>query len=137
MPQKEILSIFKSAERNKQFIELSSHAGKKDGLSFVIGLANNGNVAVWLRGIYFEKELLRNQLKPTNPHDDDLYYEKTLSKEKYLAHAFENLSDSLKTVYKNGFDGKANYIDTPSRYIEKNTELWEYQQKNGYIDFKK
>lgn len=137
LPEKEILNIFKTAKKNKQFVELSSYAGKKDGLNFVIGLANNGNVVIWLRGIFFEKELLRVKLKPTNPHDDDLYYEKTLSKEKYLAHAFENLSDSLKAVYRSGFDEKANYIDTPSKYIEKNTELWDYQMKNGYIDYKK
>lgn len=136
LPQQEILVTFKTAEKNKQFLELSSYAGKKDGLSFVIGLANNGNVIIWFRGVYLEKELLRKKLKPTEPKVDDLYYEKTLTKEKYLAHTFENLSDSLKMVYKNGFDANANYIDTPSRYIEKNIELWQYQQKNGYINFK-
>ncbi|WP_316735700.1 DUF2931 family protein [Pedobacter aquatilis] len=137
LPKKEILTTFKNAKQNKQFLELSSYAGKKDGLSFVIGLANNGNLIIWLRGIYLEKELLRKRLKPKNPLKADLYHERNLSREKYFEYAFENLSDSLKTVYKSGFDGKANYIDTPSRYIEMNKELWEYQQKNGYIDFKK
>lgn len=137
LPQKEILTTFKNAEKRKQFLELSSHAGKKDGLSFVIGLANNGNLIIWLRGIYLEKEILRKQLKSVNPIAEDLYHEKNLSRKKYFEYAFENLSDSLKTIYKNGFDAKANYIDTPSHYIEMNTELWEYQQKNGYIEFKK
>lgn len=137
LPQQEMLGVFKSAEKNKQFLRLSEYAGLKKGLSFVIGIANNGHVIVWLRGIYLEKELLRKKLKPTTPTKDDLYYEKTLTAEAYFAHAFENLSDSLKTLYKNGFDGKANYIDTPSRYIEKNIELWDYQEKNGFIDFKK
>ena len=136
LPKNKILNIFKLAEKNKQFFELSSYNGQKKGLSFVIGLANNGNLIIWLRGINLEKELLRKKLKPTNPNKDDLYYEKTLTREKYFEHAFENLSDSLKAVYKNGFDAKANYIDTPSRYMESNIELWKYQQKNGYIDYK-
>lgn len=137
LPHKEILAAFKSAERNNQFLKLSDYAGPKKGLSFVVGLANNGNIIIWLRGVYLEKELLRSKLKPVTPTNDDLFHEKTLTKEAYFKYAFENLSDSLKTMYKAGFDSDANYIDTPSRYIEKNAELWEYQEKNGYIDFKK
>lgn len=137
LPQDKILRIFKSAEKKKQFVELSSYAGPKMGLSFVIGVANNGNVIVWLRGIYLERELCRIQLKPVIPKGDDLYHETILTKKEYLDYAFGDLSDSLKMVYKNGFEEKANYIDTLSRYIEKNTELWQYQQKNGFIHYKK
>lgn len=137
LPQKEILQMFKAAQINEQFLRLSEYAGLKKGLSFVIGIANNGNVIVWLRGVYLEKELLRTQLKPVEPTEDDLFYEKILTKAAYFEHAFEDLNDSLKTIYDKGFDAKANYIDTPSRYIENNLELWQYQQKNGYIDFKK
>ncbi|TKC01773.1 DUF2931 family protein [Pedobacter cryotolerans] len=136
LPQKEILQMFKAAQINEQFLRLSEYAGLKKGLSFVIGIANNGNVIVWLRGVCLERELLRTQLKPVESTADDLFYEKPLSKDDYFNYAFENLSDSLKTVYISGFDANANYIDTPSRYIENNMELWQYQQKNGYIDFK-
>lgn len=137
LPKKEILEVFKTAEKNKQFLRLSEYAGLKKGLSFVIGIANNGHVVIWLRGVYLEKELLRKKLISVEPTNDDLFYEKTLTKSAYFKYAFEGLSDSLKTMYDSGFDANANYIDTPSRYIENNTELWQYQQKNGYIDFKK
>jgi len=31
-------------------------------------------------------------------------------------------------------EAKANYIDSPTHYIDKNRELWEYQKKNKFID---
>lgn len=134
LPQNELLNTFKTADRNKQFLILSQYNGLKKGLSFVIGIANNGYVVVWLRGVFLEKELLRAKLKSVEPKADDLYDGKNLTRDEYFKHAFENLSDSLKLVYDKGFDDQANYIDTPSRYIELNTQLWEYQQKKGLID---
>ncbi|MBC8987004.1 DUF2931 family protein [Pedobacter sp. N36a] len=137
LPQNEILNIFKTADRNNQSLILSQFAGLKKGLSFVVGIANNGYVVVWLRGVFLEKELLRAKLKSVEPKASDLDDEKNLTRDEYFKQAFENLSDSLKMVYDKGFDDKANYVDTPSRYIELNTELWENQQKKGLIDFKK
>lgn len=134
LPVAEIKSIFKHASGNKQFLELSSYAGSKKGLNFVIGIANNGKIVVWLRGINLEKILLKTRLKSKEPKPDDMYYEKKLSKKDYFRMAFEGLRDSIKTRLDGGFDAKANYIDTPSHYIELNKELWIYQKKNGFID---
>jgi hypothetical protein len=134
LPQAEIKSIFKSASANKQFLVLSSFAGERKGLSFVIGLANGGNIIVWLRGVNLEKTVLKAKLKSKEPRADETYYEKQFSKKEYFKLVFEDLADSIKTKLNNGFDAGANYIDTPTRYIENNKELWIYQKKNGFID---
>jgi len=135
LPFREMKMIFESAKKNKQWLTLSSYAGTKKGLAYMIGIANDGNVIVWLRGVYLERVILKTKLKFKEPFADDLYYEKLLSKADYVNFVFERLSDSVKTMLKNGYNNKSNYIDTPSRYIEKNKELWEYQKKNGFIDF--
>ncbi|SHE47367.1 DUF2931 family protein [Pedobacter caeni] len=134
LPKAEIKSIFKHASGNKQFLELSSHAGKKKGLNFVIGIANSGNLVVWLRGVNLEKTLLKTRLRSKEPKPDDTFYEKQLSKKDYLRMTFGGLANSIKSKIDSGINAGANYIDTPSRYIEKNKELWEYQKKNGFID---
>lgn len=133
--ENEIRNVFKSAVRNKQSIGFSKYGGVNGkGLSFLIGIANDGNIAVWLRGIYLDKLLLKQKLFSKQPQGDDTYYAGQLTKEAYIKQRFENLSDSIKNKLDDGFDAKANYIDTPTRYIDKNTELWEYQKKNKYVE---
>lgn len=134
LPTAQISSIFEKAAGSRQFMELSSYNGPKKGLNFVVGLANNGNVVLWLRGINLEHTLLKTRLRPKNPDPQDTYYEKPLSKQVYFNHVFESLTDSVKHKLNGGFDAGANYIDTPSHYIRNNRELWIYQKKNGFID---
>lgn len=134
LPQAQISPIFKRAAAGKQFQVLSSYAGTKKGLNFVVGIANNGNIIVWLRGVNLEHIILKKRLKYRIPGPDDTYYKEPLSKQVYLNHVFENLTDSIKTKLNAGFDADANYIDTPSHYIRNNKELWIYQKKNGFID---
>ena len=134
LPEKEIRQIFKSAFLNKQAEKLYSPSNDVKGLKFLVGIANNGNVAVWLRGVYLEKLLLKQKLTPREPQGDETFWEKRLSKADYIKKSFENLEDSVKLKLDNGFDAKANYIDTPTHYIEKNKELWDYQKKNKIID---
>lgn len=133
LPQQEMKSIFKTVAKTSQRIELSSYGGEKYGLNFTVGIANNGYVVLWLRGINLEKKLLTIRLKGKEPYRSDLRYEKQISKDEYFKMAFSKLSDSVKNLLDGGYDAKANYIDSPSHYIEKNKELWEYQKKNGYI----
>ena len=134
LPKQKMEKIFVSAQKNKQFLVLSQYAGIRKGLSFVVGIANNGNIVIWLRGVNLEKEILSSKLKPKIPNPDDFYLDGKVSREAYFKEAFRDLSDSIKTLLKNGYDAKANYIDSPSRYIENNKELWEYQKKNGFIE---
>ncbi|MCH5597479.1 DUF2931 family protein [Niabella ginsengisoli] len=53
LPEKEIKQIFESALRNKQAKELHSYPTDVKGLTFLVGIANDGNVAVWLRGVFW------------------------------------------------------------------------------------
>ncbi|RZL37691.1 MAG: DUF2931 family protein [Pedobacter sp.] len=137
LPHEKIKTIFESARKNKQLLVLSQYAGVKKGLTFMIGVANKGNLVVWLRGVNLEQEILKISLKPKNVLPESRFYEKDLTKESYFDKLFTNLPDSVKLKLDSGFDANANYIDSPSRYIENNTELWDYQIKNGYIDYKK
>ncbi|PWS32577.1 hypothetical protein DF947_05745 [Pedobacter paludis] len=135
LPQKKILNIFKSALKNKTAIAFSSGGGMvKKGLNFLVGIANDGNIIVWLRGVFLEKVIFKGKIKPHEPQGDETYFEKRLPKAAYLKKMFEDLPDSVKTKLNSGFDAKVNYIDSPTYYIEKNRKLWEYQKKNKYID---
>ncbi|MDR6969618.1 hypothetical protein J2X31_003651 [Flavobacterium arsenatis] len=134
LPEKEIKQIFESALQNKQATKLHSHPTGVKGLTFLVGIANDGNIAVWLRGVFLEKLILKQKLTAKEPKGDETYYEKRLSKAEYIKKRFENLEDSVKLKLDNGFEARANYIDTPTHYIEKNKELWEYQKKNKFID---
>lgn len=134
LPKKEIKQIFESALQNKQAIELYNSSNKAKGLTFLVGIANDGNVAVWLRGVFLEKLILKQKLTAKEPKGDETFYEKRLSKAEYIKKSFENLEDSVKLKLDNGFEAKANYIDSPTHYIDKNRELWEYQKKNKIID---
>ena len=137
LPKKKMERIFKQAIKNRNTEKYYSYAGKNRGLTFAIGVANDGQVFVWMRGIYLEQLILKTRLKSSEPGPDDMYYGENLSKKAYLEYAFGDLSDSVKLLYKNGYDSPANYGDSATKYIESNKDLWEYQIKNGYIDFKK
>ncbi|WP_113653543.1 DUF2931 family protein [Pedobacter namyangjuensis] len=134
LPRGKIKQVFATASKNNQFLVLSQYAGIKKGLAFMVGIANDGNVVIWLRGVNLEQEVFRAKLKPKNPTPNDYFIHGRLTKDEYFKEAFKDLSDSVKTLFKNGYDEKANYIDSPSRYIENNKELWEYQKKNGFIE---
>lgn len=134
LPVKEIEQIFKSALRSKQTKKLYNPSGDVKGLTFLVGIANDGNVAVWLRGVFLEKLILNEKLTSKEPKDDETYYEKRLSKAEYIKKRFEDLPDSVKLKLDRGLGFKTNYIDTPTHYIDKNKELWKYQKKNGFIE---
>lgn len=55
LPQQKIREIFKSAERNNKTEEIYSPGQNRKGLRFVIGIANDGNILVWIRGVFLEE----------------------------------------------------------------------------------
>lgn len=124
LPVEEMKMVFETAAKNEQFLVLSSYAGIKKGLAYMIGVANDGNVIMWLRGVNLEEVVFKTKLKAKEPNFDDLNDEKALTKEEYFNSVFRDLSDSVKIKLNSRYDSKANYIDTPSRYIENNKKLW-------------
>lgn len=134
LPENEIKQIFETAKQNKNLENLYSARGDVKGLHFLVGIARQGNIIVWLRGVDLEKVILKSKLHSKEPQGDETYYEQRLDKDVYLEKVFADLSDSLKTKIRDGWDANANYIDTPTYYIEKNSEMWQYQKKNKFIE---
>ncbi|MEE1943981.1 DUF2931 family protein [Pedobacter sp. KR3-3] len=119
LPTEKIKAYFKEAEKHNQ-LEKMYHAGAdKKGLKFHLGIANNGHIILWLRGINMEKLLLKTQLKSHEPSKAETFYAKQLTKEAYFKKVFERLPDSLRLEFEKGTDAKANYIDSPSHYLER------------------
>lgn len=84
-------------------------------LDFAIGVANKGNIIVWLRGNNNERVLLKHHIKPHKPVGDDTYYNGLLSKAAYFKEVFYIDSNEREAILK-GIDAEANYIDTPSHF---------------------
>lgn len=133
LPEKKIKQIFEKAKQNKNFENLYSSRGDKKGLHFLVGVAQNGNIKIWIRGVFLEDVILQTKIHQKDPKEDETYYEKRLSKSVYLSKVFENLDDSLKNKINKGWGKKANYMDTATYYIEENKEVWQYQKKNKII----
>ena len=133
LPRQTIEHIFKQAKTDGQLLSISSNntMDDKKGLRFVVGIANDGDLVVWLRGMFFEKVILKTKLKPKDLSPKDLYYAKEMNKQEYYNKVFEDMPDTLKQLIERGYDKGAKYIDSPTYYIEKNKEYWENKQKNS------
>lgn len=131
LPQQLIEETFEDAKQKNQLLTMSTdlRGNEKQGLHFVVGIANDGHLVVWLRGMYLEKVLLKTQLKNREPNKSDLYYAKEMTKQEYYDKMFRFIPDTLKNLIRNGIDRDANYIDSPTHYIELNKEHWEAEKK--------
>jgi hypothetical protein len=119
LPQETIKSVFETADTNKSMDEIRGRDGDKQGLRFVLGIANAGNIILWLRGIGLEKVILKTKLTAKEPQGDATRYETVLTKEAYLERVFGALDDSLKRALDKGLDAHASYIDSASHYLER------------------
>lgn len=122
LPQETIKSIFEAAAKNKNMDEMPGRNGDKQGLRFVLGIANEGNIILWLRGTGLEKIILKTKLRAKEPQGDATRYETRLTKEAYLERVFGALDDSLKRLLDKGLDAHASYIDSASHYLEREKE---------------
>ncbi|KQC00130.1 DUF2931 family protein [Pedobacter sp. Hv1] len=118
LPTAQIKQLFIAATKQNQLEELYSPRGDQKGLRFLIGIANNGNILVWLRGAKLEKLILKTKLQAYEPSRDDTYYEKPLPKELYFKKVFEQLPDSIKLKIAKGWDKHANYADSTTNYLK-------------------
>lgn len=119
LPQQQIRDIFVSALRDKKADRLYHPRGDKDGLRFVLGIASDGHILLWLRSIGLEQVILKTKLTAKEPNPEDTYYAQPLTKEAYIKEVFGRLSDSMKTALDNGLESGANYADSATHYLER------------------
>ncbi|KFF11046.1 hypothetical protein IW15_17955 [Chryseobacterium soli] len=123
LPKEKMMEIFKKAKKAHKTIPIYySHPqkGDKEELIFLIGIANNGNVLVALRGKNFDEVILKKHLKRQTAYSRIVYldYMTRERKEKPLKDCFNELFEGLKydTILKrkidSGYEKNANYIDS-------------------------
>lgn len=117
LPVALIDSIFKNSRKQDSEESMDEQAGNERTLDFVVGVANKGNVVVWLRGRTFEQVLLKHKITPVEPSSGDLYRRKQMNKKEYLDDVFKYLSDEFLKKAADGVDKDANYIDSASHYL--------------------
>lgn len=119
LPKAEIEKYFKEALRNHKTTDIYKRGIDVQGLTFLVGIANDGNIALWLRGKGFEKTIMKKKLHPIEPNPKDLYYDGEHTKADYLKRVFSGLDDSLKVKIDEGWNAQANYIDSATHYLAK------------------
>jgi hypothetical protein len=107
LPREEIRKIFRSKNRDIP-------------LSFLIGIANNGNVIIWLRGDDFQTTLLKTKFEAERiiSGDSITWQEQNFSKMNCFDSIANQMDDSLKLEIAHGFEKNANYIDSPTHYMD-------------------
>lgn len=134
LPTKRVEQIFKDAIRDNKTEKHYRYRGDAKGLTFVVGIANNGKILIWVRGIYFESLILKAKINTAIPSSMDTFEDKDTSTVVYIERIFNKITDSTKLAYKNGYDSPANYADSITHYIENNRKRWERERKNELLN---
>lgn len=117
LPEQKLKSIFETALAKGIFQSIYSPGGDVLGLNFLIGIANTGNIIVWLQGANsYETVVLKHKIADKEPVGDQLYYNKILSKKEYLKQAFEYMDSETLRKIDSLKDRKENYIDSATNY---------------------
>ncbi|MFT3979288.1 MAG: DUF2931 family protein [Ferruginibacter sp.] len=112
LPVAAIRTAYKEAMKNNAGKDIYYRGQQKQGMVFLVGIANNGNIILWLKGSAGRKEIFRTKIYPRQPQESDTYYGEPMSPQQYLTNRFSALGDSMQTLFKSGYDAKANYIDS-------------------------
>lgn len=114
LPAAALDSIFKNLPTTKDGNPLYNSSTRVNfSLNIAVGIANKGNIIVWLQGHNYEHTLLKHHI----PYDKKLSakYFPVNGKQKQVY--FDELSDDkLKEELRTGKDENASYIDSPSLY---------------------
>lgn len=98
LPKEKMIEIFKEAKQGQKLKDLH-HWNRAMGLNYHVGIANDGNIVIWLIGNSYEKEVYRTQLNP-KPFPDKLITFSNLiieNKEEFIRGLFKEIPDSVKT----------------------------------------
>lgn len=117
LPLDTIRRIFETLETRGLKTSIYGMPQEVKRFDLVLGLANKGNVVVWVQGEQFEQVLLKHQIKAYIPSKKgDGFFPPAAASTGYFRTEFE--SDSLRIKESGGFrDQEVNYIDTPSHYL--------------------
>lgn len=121
LPKKKMEEIFKKAKGKNMLQDLDSYYTCM-GLTLQVGIANDGNILVWLSNTDyrtdFEIEILKTKILPkTFPRNWDKYTIKNEEKKVILQNIFNRVSNYEKEALIKGIDSTANYKDSiPSRF---------------------
>ena len=116
LPADSISRIFKSSRSKGINQTLYRPGGDVGGLNFLIGIANKGNVVVWLQGKNYEVTVMKHRIVAREPVGDQTYHEGRLSKKQYFEKVFY-IDKDLQEAMDQGKDRNANYIDSSTHYI--------------------
>lgn len=117
LPEDVMRNIFKEAEKTQHYTKLYNSGGDVKGLVYVLGIANNANIMLWLKGDNYSKLVLKTQLKPV-PFSKSQQGKNYKTENDYFKENFRELADSLKIKINNGYQKNANYIDSTKQFIE-------------------
>ncbi|MFC6100342.1 DUF2931 family protein [Olivibacter domesticus] len=100
LPKERMFALFSAAKSNNQLTDLS-YGRRKMGLEFHVGIANEGNIIVWLLGNNYQVELYRKQID-AKPFPDQVISSKDANpdvarnKEERINSFFHEIPDSVK-----------------------------------------
>lgn len=113
LPVKLIEALFKNKPAEQPTNSEDEIYIKRDNFDFIVGIANKGNIIIWLRANDQETVLLKYKIKASNPVGNDTYYKKMLTPKEYFKQVF--MLDAQQEEQFEKERGKViNYIDTPS-----------------------
>lgn len=117
LPAKIIATVFETAGQNNSYKTLPGSGLDVRGLAFLIGIANNGQIVVWLQGKKFEQKLLTYKLKPKKPKEELRYGNRFFLPDIYMKEFDRDLPDNYKKLVAKDSDKNANYADSTTRYL--------------------
>lgn len=120
LPLALIESIFKtSAAKGLEKSIMTNKGSNVNGLVFLIGIANNGNIVVWLQGKNYERKLGVYHFAAQQPQGEMWYDGKGYSGKHFFdVFGLTPNSDQIKAVAANGKDSLANYADSATHYLD-------------------
>jgi hypothetical protein len=118
LPAKVIEDIFKTGLEKGLFKPLFRNGMEVQGMFFLVGIANNGKVVVWLQGKKFERKLLTHQLHPKVLKEVLNVFGTDYTPAEYLKTFDEYDANDYKKMLQQGIDKNANYADSSTHYLQ-------------------
>jgi hypothetical protein len=117
LPAGLIDSIFKTSQAKGIQKTVRSNSGDVNALVFLIGIANNGDIVVWLQGKNYERKLVSYHFTAQKPQgemqDGDHFYSG-----EHFFEVFDLVNMRADIREATGKDSHANYADSSTHYLD-------------------